>query len=96
MDSAEAAQFDSLLERSPISVARRLTLSEYLYHPPKWESLSSSMLELSPEERERVFYEIAPLVKASHRGDKERQVYFELAASVSLPSEKAESILAQT
>jgi hypothetical protein len=93
MDSAEAVQFDALLERTPVSVARRLELSALLYSPPKLDELGSRLAELGPELREAVLYEIAPLVQASHSGERERAVFLELAALAAVPEERARLLL---
>jgi hypothetical protein len=93
MDNDEAAQFDSLLERMPISLARRLELSALLYAPPKMEELGARLAALSPETCEAVLHEIAPLVQASHSGERERAAFFELASLAAVPSERARQLL---
>ena len=95
MDSAEAAQFDSLLERMPVSVARRLELSSLLYAPPKIDELGERLAQLGADARESVLYEIAPLVKASLRGDREREVFLELARLAAVPVHRATELLEQ-
>lgn len=93
MDSAEAVQFDSLLERMPVSVARRLELSALLYMPPKLADLGARLAALEVEAREAVLYEIAPLVQASHSGERERAVFFELASLAAVPDDRARELL---
>lgn len=93
MDSAEAVQFDSLLERMPISVGRRLELSILLYSPPKLDDLGARLAALEAEAREAVLYEIAPLVQASHSGAREREVFFQLAEQAAVTRERAEQLL---
>ncbi|PRP97656.1 Tellurite resistance protein TerB [Enhygromyxa salina] len=95
MDSAEAAQFDSLLERMPVSVSRRVELSMLLYSPPKLEALGGRLVGLERDAREAVLYEVAPLVQASERGDREREVFFELAELAAVSPERARELLAQ-
>lgn len=95
MDSAEAVQFDSLLERMPVSVSRRLELSALLYEPPAIEQLGVRLGALDAEAREAVLYEIAPLVQASHSGDRERAVFFELASRAAVSEERARQLLEQ-
>jgi hypothetical protein len=95
MDSAEASQFDSLLERMPVPVARRLELQMLLYVPPKLDDLGRRLAGLEPDARESVLYEIAPLVLASERGERERQVFFELAELAAVPRDRAASLLAR-
>ena len=95
MDSAEAVQFDSLLERMPIPVSRRLELSGLLYEPPKLAELGARLAALEIDAREAVLYEIAPLVQASHSGDRERAVFFELASLAAVPDDRAQQLLNQ-
>jgi hypothetical protein len=94
MDSAEAVQFDSLLDRMPIPVARRLELSALLYEPPKLEQLGARLAALGPEAAESVLYEIAPLVQASHSGERERAAFYELASLAAVPQDRVRQILA--
>jgi DnaJ-domain-containing protein 1 len=94
MDSAEASQFDSLLERMPVTVARRLELQMLLYNPPKLDDLGRRLAALEPDERESVLYEIAPLVLASERGEREKAVFFELAELAAVPRDRAVDLLA--
>lgn len=96
MDSAEASQFDSLLERMPVPVARRLELQMLLYMPPKLDELGRRLAGLEQDARESVLYEIAPLVLASERGERERQVFFELAELAAVPRDRAASLLEQS
>jgi uncharacterized tellurite resistance protein B-like protein len=93
MDSAEAVQFDSLLDRSPVPVSRRLELAEMLYQPPKINDVAARMMALSAAEREAVLYELVPLVQASARGEREREVYFDLAEKAAISRERAEKLL---
>jgi hypothetical protein len=86
-------QFDSLLERMPIAVARRLELSALLYAPPKLEALGARLAALEADARESVLYEIAPLVQASHSGERERAAFFELASLAAVPPERARDLL---
>ncbi len=93
MDPAEAVQFDALLERQPVSVSRRLQLAELLYSPPPIDELGARVQGLDPADKEAVLYDIAPFVNASHRGDREREVYFELADKAAISREMAEQML---
>lgn len=93
MDHAEAAQFDSLLERMPVSVSRRVELSALLYAPPKLEDLGARLVALPLDSREVVLYELVPLVQASDRGDRERDVFFELAERAAVSEERARALL---
>lgn len=93
MDPAEAVQFDALLERQPVGVSRRLQLAELLYNPPAIDALGDRIHGLDAEDKEAVLYDIAPFVSASHRGDREREVYFELAAKAAVSRDRAEAML---
>ena len=93
MDSAEAAQFDTLLERQPVSVSRRLQLAELLYSPPQLEVIATRIGEFDEEEREAVLYDIAPIVNASHRGEQEREAFYMLADAAAIPRDKADALL---
>jgi tellurite resistance protein len=93
MDSAEAAQFDSLLERMPVSVARRVELAALLYAPPDLAELGRRLGGLGEDARETVLQEIAVLVDASSDGTRERAVFFELAERAAIPRERAERML---
>jgi uncharacterized tellurite resistance protein B-like protein len=93
MDSAEAAQFDTLLERQPVSVSRRLQLAELLYSPPPLDAIGSRISEFDTEEREAVLYDIAPIVNASHRGEQEREAFLKLADAAAIPRDRAEALL---
>jgi hypothetical protein len=75
-------------------VGRRIELQMMLYMPPKLDELGQRLAELEPDARESVLYEIAPLVLASERGDRERQVFFELAELAAVPRDRAASLLA--
>ena len=93
LDSAEAAQFDTLLERQPVSVSRLLQLAELLYSPPPLEAIALRIGEFEVEEREAVLYDIAPIVNASHRGDQEREAFYKLADAAAITRERADELL---
>ena len=93
LDSAEAMQFDSLLERMPVSPGRRLQLTELLYNPPAVGDVAERMIAMPEEDRLTVLYDVAPLVHASHRGDRERQVFLELADKAAVARDRAEALL---
>ena len=50
-------------------------------------------IPLEPEACESVLYEIAPLVQASHSGERERAVFYELASLAAVPAERAKELL---
>jgi tellurite resistance protein len=93
MDSAEAAQFDSLLDRMPVSVARRVELAALLYAPPDLGELGRRLAALGEDAGAAVLQEIAVLVDASSDGSRERAVFFELAELAAIPRDRAERML---
>ncbi len=93
MDSAEAAQFDSLLERMPVPVARRVELAALLYMPPNLADLGRRLAVLEEDARVAVLQEIAVLVEASSDGSRERRVFLELAELAAISRDRAERML---
>jgi uncharacterized tellurite resistance protein B-like protein len=93
MDSAEAVQFESLLEKMPVSIGRRLELQAKLHEPPTLEDLSTSLMALDEPQRREVLRELAPLVHASARGEREREVFLQLADRIALTPAEAERLL---
>ncbi|MFV8753430.1 hypothetical protein ACNOYE_23005 [Nannocystaceae bacterium ST9] len=93
MDSAEAAQFDSLLERMPVPVARRVELAALLYAPPDLGELGLKLAGLDEDAREAVLQEIAALVDASSDGTRERALFLDLAERAAIPRDRAERML---
>jgi len=95
MDSDEAVQFDTLLNRQPLSLGRRAELSVLLYEPPALEELSRRAATLQTDERELLLHDLAPIVQASRRGERERAFFFELAEHAAVARQRAEQILRQ-
>jgi tellurite resistance protein len=93
MDSAEAAQFDSLLDRMPVTVARRVELAALLYAPPDLDELGRRLAALGEDAGMAVLQEIAALVDASSDGSRERAVFLELAERAAIPRDRAERML---
>jgi uncharacterized tellurite resistance protein B-like protein len=93
LDGAEAVQFDSLLERMPLPVVRRLELAGILYHAPQLSQVAERLRDLDPEDRLAVLCDIVPLVRASARGDRERAAYLELAERAAVSRERALRLL---
>lgn len=90
---AEAVEFDSLLERMPLSLGKRGDLSTLIYNPPELEALVERLATFSDEDKEAVFFELAPLVSGPSRGDRERAVYLDLADRVAVSRDRAEALL---
>lgn len=92
-DVAEAVEFDSLLERMPLPLGKRGDLSTLIYNPPELDALVERLVTFSDEDKEAVFFELAPLVSGPSRGDRERAVYLDLADRVAVSRVRAEAML---
>lgn len=93
LDTAEAVAFDGLFERLPIPIGRRVELAGILYDSPKLEDVGETLRGMDLEARVAVLYDIVPLVKASARGDRERDAYLQLAQMAGVPKDKALKLL---
>ncbi len=93
MDNEEAVQFDALIERLPLPVNRRLDLSAMLYEPPSMETLADELARAEPTEREAVLEDIVPVVRASSRGERERDAFLDLADRAGIARERALALL---
>ncbi len=82
LDFHEAIHFDNLLERLPIPVGRRVELSELLHSPPTFDALVERLLTLDIGERVRALHSLVPLLRASRRGGRERELFFALSRRV--------------
>ena len=82
LDFHEAIHFDNLLERLPIPVGRRVELSELLHSPPTFEALVERLMTLDTAERVRALHSLVPLLRASRRGGRERELFFPLSRRV--------------
>lgn len=93
MDNEEAVQFDALIERLPLPVNRRLDLSALLYQPPSLETLAEQLALAEPTEREAVLEDIVPVIRASSRGDRERDAFLDLADRAGVTRDRALALL---
>ena len=93
MDSTEAVEFDALLERLPLSVGRRMELAANLHSPPAMDVVVEGFSALPLDERKLALEELAPLIYASARGDREREALLELAGRMGVAADEAEHIL---
>lgn len=93
LDFHEAIHFDNLLERLPIPVGRRVELSELLHTPPTLEDLVERLIALDPGERVRALHSLVPLLRASRRGGRERELFFELSHRVLGSQREVERLL---
>lgn len=93
LDFHEAIHFDNLLERLPIPVGRRVELSELLHTPPTFDALVDRLLALDSGERMRALHSLVPLLRASRRGGRERELFFQLSRKVLGPQGEVEKLL---
>jgi hypothetical protein len=93
LDFHEAIHFDNLLERLPIPVGRRVELSELLHTPPTFDNLVDRLLALDTGERMRALHSLVPLLRASRRGGRERELFFQLSRRVLGPQGEVERML---
>jgi hypothetical protein len=93
LDFHEAIHFDNLLERLPIPVGRRVELSELLHTPPTFDALVERLLTLDTAERMRALHSLVPLLRASRRGGRERELFFQLSRRVLGPQGEVEKLL---
>ncbi|HEY8377128.1 MAG TPA: TerB family tellurite resistance protein [Nannocystis sp.] len=96
LDFHEAIHFDNLLERLPIPVGRRVELSELLHRPPEYESLVERLMSLDLGERVKALHSLVPILRASRRGGRERELYFDLSRKVLGSQAEAEQLLGST
>lgn len=82
LDFHEAIHFDNLLERLPIPMGRRVELSELLHSPPTFDALVERLMMLDTAERIRALHSLVPLLRASRRGGRERELFFSLSRRV--------------
>jgi hypothetical protein len=93
LDSGEAVQFESLLERMPVSVGRRVELSTKLVDPPDMEEVVMGLSDLPAQERIAALQDLAPFVNASARGEREKKAFLDLAERIAVPTAEAERLL---
>lgn len=96
LDFHEAIHFDNLLERLPIPVGRRVELSELLHKPPTFDSLAERLMALDLGERVKALHSLVPILRASRRGGRERELFFDLSRRVLGSQTEVEQMLGQT
>jgi tellurite resistance protein len=92
-DSSERAEFDDLLDRLPLEDGRRDALRDLIDAPPKLDELVGKLAALDPETRGSALVSLAPIVRATQSGDRERDVFLELCGRVAISREDAERML---
>ena len=92
-DSGERAEFDDLLDRLPLADGRRDALRDLVDAPPSLEQLVGKLTALDPEARGVALVSLAPLVRATTAGDRERDLFLQLCERVAVPRADAERML---
>ena len=69
-----------------------MELSELLHSPPTFDALVERLMMLDTGERVRALHSLVPLLRASRRGGRERELFFALSRRV-LGSRDAEGLL---
>lgn len=92
-DSGERAEFDDLVARMPVEPARREQLAQMIDAAPSVDDVVGRLAALSPEERGIAVVSLVPIVRASFTGDRERNLFLELAERVAIPRADAERML---
>ncbi len=93
VDSGERAEYEDLLERLPLADGRREALRDLVDAPPKIDALVGKLAALDPEARGIALVSLAPLVRATQSGDRERDLFLQLAERVAVPRADAERML---
>ncbi len=92
-DSGERAEFDDLVARMPVEPTRREQLAQMIDAAPSIDEVVGRLAALVPEERGIALVSLVPIVRASFTGDRERQLFLELAERVAIPRGDAERML---
>ena len=93
LDPAEAAELDALLERLPVAEGRRPALEAMRDQPPSLDEIVGALLGTDAEERRIALQAIVPLLRASARGDRERELFLDVATRLAIPRGEAERML---
>ena len=91
----EAAQFDLLLQRLPLTDARREAHRRSLGESPDVEVVLGGLVALDREDRRIVVLELVPLVHQAASTERERELFFELAERLGVMRSDAEQLLAR-
>ncbi len=95
MDTMEAAEYDSLLERLPLAEGRTDAMRALLDAPPKLDELVGQLLALPTEERGIALLSLVPLVQVSSGGEAERALFVDVAERLAIPRADAEAMLSR-
>lgn len=93
MDLSEAEQFETLVENLPVPPERREELRAKLDAPPAMDEVVGSLAAMEPDDRVIALRALVPIVHAAARGDREREVFLELADAVAVDRGRAERML---
>jgi len=93
LDPAEAAEFDALVDSLPVAEGRRPGLVALRDDPPALDAVVGELLAMDGEERSIALSALAPLVRASAEGERERALFVDVATRLAISEEDAERML---
>lgn len=92
-ESGERAEFTDLIDRLPVDDDRRPALAALIDAPPAMDDVVGRLAALAPEERSIALVSLAPIVRSSSFGDRERDLFIQLAERVAVSRDDAERML---
>lgn len=93
MDTMEAAEYESLLERLPLAPGRDEAMRQLLDAPPPLDTLVGQLLALPSEERGIALLSLVPLVHVSSGGQAEQALFVDVAERLAIDRADAEAML---
>ena len=93
LDDAEAEELDALIERLPVAEGRRPALLAMRDEPPALDGIVGQLLAMDGEERSIALMALVPLVRASAEGERERELFVEVASQLAISTDAAERML---
>ncbi len=92
-DSGERATYDDLIASLPLAPGRAEEMASLIDSPPSVDELAARVAGLDAEERRITLLSLVPVVRASFRGDAEREAFLSLATRVAVARADAERML---
>lgn len=89
----EAAQFEAIVGRLPLSEERRDVHRRRLADPPDVEAVLGGLAALDREDRRIVVLELVPLVHQAAASEREQEIFFDLAERLGVTRHEAQSLL---
>lgn len=93
LDPAELAEYESLLERLPLTDDRREAMRALPDNPPQLDDLVGRLLAMDTDERGIALRALVPLVHAAARGEQERALFLDVAERLALSRDDAAAML---